>query len=85
VVSFKPLLLYPRGKSSGTHWKEGCMGPIDSLDDMHGRREIARRRPLLTYYVLNNQISSYVFSLAYYIGDSILKILFSGICNVMYV
>jgi hypothetical protein len=33
VVSFTPLSLYSRKKSTGTHWIRGWVGPRADLDD----------------------------------------------------
>jgi hypothetical protein len=52
------------------------MVSIAGLDDMIVEKQTAIG-PLPT------QINSYVFSLACYIGDSILTILFSGICSLV--
>jgi hypothetical protein len=38
VISFTPLLLYPRGKSPGTHWIGGCVDPRVGLDAVEKRR-----------------------------------------------
>jgi hypothetical protein len=34
VVSFTPRLLYPQGKSPGTHWIGGWVGPTTVLDEV---------------------------------------------------
>jgi hypothetical protein len=48
-----PLPLYPRGKSHGTHWIGGWVGPRTGLDDVEKRKFLTlpgfeirtRRRP----------------------------------------
>jgi hypothetical protein len=38
VISFRPRLLYPQGKTPGTHWIRGCVGPRTVLDVMVKRK-----------------------------------------------
>jgi hypothetical protein len=38
VVSFTPLPFYPWGRSPGTHWIGGWVGPRTGLDDMERRK-----------------------------------------------